>query len=260
MKSLFESLLITLSMYSILPVHAPNWNEKNLRNAFVFFPFVGLLCGGVLWLIWIACEFLQIGAALFGVVGVVASVAITGGIHLDGFCDTTDALCSRRTREEKLRILKDPNCGPFAVFWVVLVLLLQFGAYVQLYSTQSRRILGLLLGGFVLSRCLSGLSVAAFPSAPTSSLGKTFGNAAGKHVIVILLLEFVLTEVLLVFFYHWFALLLTQLVLLVFFWFQKMQKKQFGGMTGDLAGFFLIVAETTWLLFAALLGGVFCCG
>lgn len=176
MKSWLESLLIALSMYSAIPVKCLNWTEKNLRNAMVFFPLVGLLCGVGLWLVWLVCGLLHVSSVLFGVLAVVSGVLITGGIHLDGFCDTADALYSRRPQEEKLRILKDPNCGPFAVFSVILVLLVSFGSYVQLYQTQGRNVVWLLAGGFLLTRCLSGIAVTTLPVAPTSSLVKTFGE------------------------------------------------------------------------------------
>ena len=180
MKSCFESLLIALSMYSTLPVKCLNWNAKNLRLAMLFFPIVGLLCGGGLWFVWTVCQLLHRSAYLFAVLAVLVNVWITGGIHLDGFCDTADALYSRRPMEEKLRILKDPNCGPFAVFAVILVLLVQVAAYAQIYTEQNRVIIGLLTGGFWLSRCLSGISVTRFPCTPTSSLVKTFGEC-GMH-------------------------------------------------------------------------------
>ena len=68
MKSCFESLLIALSMYSTLPVKCLNWNAKNLRLAMLFFPIVGLLCGGGLWLVWTVCQLLHRSAYLFAVV------------------------------------------------------------------------------------------------------------------------------------------------------------------------------------------------
>lgn len=183
-------------------------------------------------------------------------VFLTGGIHLDGFCDTADALYSRRPQEEKLRILKDPNCGPFAVFSVILVFLLQTAAYDTLYTANSLSICGLLAGGFWISRCLSGFSVTRFSCAPTSSLAKTFGENAGKHVSLGLMLELSAAAVCLLVFYRWIALILLGLSGVLFWGYYRMQKKQFGGMTGDLAGFFLVICETVWLLITALLGGV----
>ena len=39
-------------------------------------------------------------------------VWVTGGIHLDGYADTCDALSSYGDREKKLEILKDPTAVP----------------------------------------------------------------------------------------------------------------------------------------------------
>jgi adenosylcobinamide-GDP ribazoletransferase len=222
----------------------------------VFFPFVGVLCGVALFLVWTVCRLCHVSGALFAVLAVLSIVLVTGGIHLDGFCDTADALYSRRPQAEKLRILKDPNCGPFAVFSVVLVLLCSAGGYYEIYRQQQTSTLLLLAGGHILSRCLSGISVTAFPCAPTSSLVKTFGAHAGRHVTWMLLGEAVLVGAVLLLFWHWLALMLLGAALLVFGWYAHMQKKQFGGLTGDLAGFFLVLCETTWLLVTALLGGV----
>lgn len=256
MQSYFESLLIALSMYSTLPVKCLNWNAKNLRHAMLFFPVVGLFCGGVLWCVWTICQLLHRSAFLFAGLAVLSNVIVTGGIHLDGFCDTADALYSRRSMEEKLRILKDPNCGPFAVFSVILVLLVQVVSYAQIYQEQNRICIGLLTGGFFLSRCLSGISVTTFPCAPTSSLAKTFGEQAGKHVAVGLLVLSCCVTAILLFVYHWMAAVAVLTALLTFFSYYRMQKKQFGGITGDLAGFFLVLCETIWLGSFAMLGGI----
>jgi adenosylcobinamide-GDP ribazoletransferase len=46
---------------------------------------------------------------------VVAPIIITGGIHMDGFLDTQDALSSYQPRERRLEILKDSHAGAFAI-------------------------------------------------------------------------------------------------------------------------------------------------
>ena len=251
-----RSLISAFAMYSRIPMPPIEWKEENRRYALCFFPLIGAVIGAVMlgwqWL----CNVLGAGDMLFAVGCTVIPIAITGGIHLDGFCDTADALYSRRPQEEKLRILKDPNCGPFAVFSVILVLLVSFGSYVQLYQTQGRNVVWLLAGGFLLTRCLSGIAVTTLPVAPTSSLVKTFGENAGKYVRVLLLIEYGITGLLLVWFWGWLAVVLVWLGLFVFWGCSHMAKKQFGGITGDLAGFFLVLSETVYLLGAALLGGV----
>lgn len=70
------------------------------------------------------------------------------------------------------------------------------------------------------------------------------------------MLELSAAAVCLLVFYRWIALILLGLSGVLFWGYYRMQKKQFGGMTGDLAGFFLVICETVWLLITALLGGV----
>lgn len=243
-------------MYSSLPVKCLNWTEKNLRYAFVFFPLVGFVCGAAAAAVWKVCVFLKTGSFLFGVLAFLSVVVITGGIHLDGFCDTADALFSRRPAEEKLRIMKDPNCGPFAVFSVIFVVAVSAASYSQLYQSCSIRVMGLLTGGMMLSRCMSAFSVTVFRCAPSSSLARTFGENAGKPVGRILAAEALVISAAVIFIYGAAGAAEVVLSVLVFFKYYFMQKKEFGGVTGDLAGFFLVSCETVWLLAAALAGGV----
>ena len=43
------------------------------------------------------------------------TLALTGGLHLDGLMDTCDAIFSRRDRQKRLQILSDTHAGSFAV-------------------------------------------------------------------------------------------------------------------------------------------------
>lgn len=255
MKSWFESLLIALSMYSILPVKCMNWTSKNLRHALVFFPGIGLVCMLAIVVIWVICRCFNVSNILFGILAVTGLVFVTGGIHLDGFCDTADALFSRRTQEEKLRILKDPNCGPFAVFSVILVLMVMAGAFSEIFLDFDVSVLGLVGGGFVISRCMNGFAQTTIKCTSTSSLAKTFGSNAAKPVSFILAAEFIIVNILLFICYGYISILLIVAAMLVYLMFYRMQKNQFGGLTGDLVGFMLTICETIWCLLIAVFGG-----
>lgn len=256
-------------MYSTIPVKILDWNSTNLRHAMVCFPFVGILCGIGLILTWGLCQLLHISALLAGVLALLSMILITGAIHLDGFCDTADALYSRRPQEEKLKILKDPHCGAFAVIAVMVIVLLQTAGYSEIFGRFSQsqdiyniqdirniknylKICGILTGGFVVSRCLSGISVMSFPCAPTSSLAKTFQEYAGSGSRKLLILELILTCLALLWCDWRMTAVLLLLTALVFWYYYRMQKREFGGMTGDLAGFFLVICETVWILGVAL--------
>ena len=115
MKTLLQSFSVAFSMYSRLPVPQVEWNEKNMKYAFCFFPLIGIFVGGAVWLWLQAAAFWGFGDSLRAAVCVALPLLITGGIHLDGFCDTVDALSSHQSRERKLEILKDPHIGAFAL-------------------------------------------------------------------------------------------------------------------------------------------------
>ena len=129
------------------------------------------------------------GAAFFSAVMTLIPVLVTGGIHLDGFADTTDALASWGSKEKKLEILKDPHTGAFAV----IGLCCWFHTYIYFLwsevpgSGTSRNALAAVSCMYVLSRALSGISVVTFPAAKNSGLLRTFQDSAHKTRVRIVL-------------------------------------------------------------------------
>ena len=129
---MYRPLLAALRLLTRLPVPEPAADGDRARleaDSLFWFPVVGLLLGGLLWggqalLVQVhAPELLQ--AALL----LMAWVALTGALHLDGLADTADAwLGGLGDRERTLAIMKDPCAGPAGVVAVVLVLLLKFAA------------------------------------------------------------------------------------------------------------------------------------
>jgi adenosylcobinamide-GDP ribazoletransferase len=56
----------------------------------------------------------------------VAALLVTGGLHMDGWADLIDGLSGNYTREDALRIFKDPHVGSMAVAGVVLLVLVKY--------------------------------------------------------------------------------------------------------------------------------------
>ncbi|MDY5112348.1 MAG: adenosylcobinamide-GDP ribazoletransferase, partial [Bilifractor sp.] len=107
MKSLFESFIVAFSMYSKIPMPHIEWSEKSMKYSMCFFPWIGLVIGLLEYLWFLLCGRTGVSDLLRSSIAVAIPLLVTGGIHFDGFLDTTDALSSWRTREERLRILKD---------------------------------------------------------------------------------------------------------------------------------------------------------
>lgn len=239
-------------MFSALPVPQPVWSAKNMRYALCAFPLVGLACGAAWWG-WLAlCAMLHAPPLLQAVGLCVAPVLITGGIHLDGYADTCDALASCADAEKKQQILKDPHCGAFAVIRLITYFLAYFGLCTAFSGSRADLLcMGL---AFVLERCLSGFAVAVFPLAKHTGLAHTFATAADqKTVRAVLGVLCVLLGIGLAAAGGLAGLAMAGAAGFALWRYQRVAKTQFGGVSGDLAGWFLQKAEL-WML-AAL---VFC--
>ncbi|HHX37813.1 MAG TPA: adenosylcobinamide-GDP ribazoletransferase, partial [Clostridiaceae bacterium] len=125
---------VALSMYSTLPVPMIDFTPVNMRWAMIWFPFIGAFSGAILWGLLHLSLFLGINHLVFAALALCLSFFISGGIHLDGFCDAADAIGSRRDAQEQLRIMRDPHVGPFAAIMLVFLLISQFAFYTQLYD------------------------------------------------------------------------------------------------------------------------------
>lgn len=244
-KQIFKSFCVAFSLYSKIPMPRFAWNSSDMKYHFAFFPLVGVVIGA-LEFFW---KYLQLkfgfGEILYLCVAAALPVLITGGIHLDGFMDTTDALCSYGSREKKLEILSDPHIGAFCVISVIFyfLVLLGFGSEIKTFSA-----LLCVCFSFVFSRILSALGVLILPKAKKDGMAKTESeNSAKKIVVIILILEFVIFSILMIFFMHhcerseaisFFLSFAISSVAAIF-----TAKKNFGGITGDIAGFFVCLSE-----------------
>lgn len=255
MKTFFESIAAAFSMYSKIPMPQINWNDKNMRYSFVFFPFVGAVIALVIAALIGISNYWNFSPAFFAALAVFLTVLISGGIHFDGYCDTIDALNSHKDKDEKLRILKDPNAGAFAVIYTAALLLLQFGAWYEIFLSQ--RLVFLVFVAFFLSRSLAALAIVSFPCARTTGLASVFADYASKKTVRIIICVFIILCVLGMFYVAVFGAIVAVLFTLISFsCFYRMTNKEFGGITGDLAGFYIVIYETGILVIAAILGGV----
>ena len=236
-----QTIAVAFAMFSALPMPQFAWNEKNMRYALCAFPLIGVVIGALWWL----CGALPLPALARAAGFCLVPVWVTGGIHLDGYADTCDALSSYGDTAKKLEILKDPHCGAFAVIRLCSYFIAYLALCVCVRFTPRVGVLWTL--ALVGERALSGLAVAAFPMAKNTGLAHTFATAADKtNVRRVLTVLCVLLGAALVALGGW-ALVLAACA--VFVRYYHAAKNQFGGTTGDLAGWFLQKCEI-WMLAA----------
>ena len=107
MKSLWNNFKVAFAMFSKIPMPRADWTKENMKYMFCFFPFIGTVIGGLTMLV--AYLGLRFGyqPGFVTAVLVLVPVFVTGGIHVDGLLDTSDALSSWQERSRRLEILKD---------------------------------------------------------------------------------------------------------------------------------------------------------
>lgn len=244
---IWNGFKIAFSMYSKIPMPKTDWNEKNMRYSMCFFPLIGVVIGALAFLWCYVSRQLDFGSILKVAGYLVIPVLVTGGIHLDGFIDTQDALSSYKSREEKLEILKDSHIGAFALISCMVYYIIQAGVWSEL----GEKSIATLAGGFVLSRALSGYAVVRFQCAKNSGLAHAFSDASQKKVVSIVTFLFALLSMIVMIFMGGMLGVSAIIGAMITFWFYRhVAYKEFGGITGDLAGWFLQLCELVMAIFA----------
>lgn len=248
---IIQSCIIAFSMYSKIPMPRTEWTKENMKYALCFFPLVGAVIGLAIVALFYGLRAIHATPVFFSAVMTVMPIAITGGIHLDGLLDTTDALSSYGTREKKLEILKDPHTGAFAIIGCVSYMMITFG----LWSEVTEAMIGVIALGFIISRACSGLSVVSFPLAKDTGLAATFSDGAQKKKVAITMGVYLILGMAGMVGIS--PVLGSGVIIVVggcFFYYYYMSKRQFGGITGDLAGFYLQITELGILTTVVLVG------
>ncbi|MBK8801073.1 MAG: adenosylcobinamide-GDP ribazoletransferase [Fibrobacteres bacterium] len=115
------SLPAALGYLTVL--RTPGRRNFDLSRAVLWFPVVGLFIGGFLCLVWWGgVQFAP--RTIASLLTVLAWTWITGGVHLDGLANSSEALLSWRSRSHMHEVLRTPHIGPLgmtAVFGVLAV-------------------------------------------------------------------------------------------------------------------------------------------
>ena len=240
-----HSLFAAFSMFSVLPAPQVPWEKEKIRYMLVCLPLVGAIIGALEYLWLRICDWLSLGTVLTAVGFTLIPVLLTGGIHLDGFMDTVDALKSHAAPEKKRAILKDPHAGAFAIVGLSAYLLAYFGLSTELTLTGR----SVLLLGFmhVMSRSLSAVSGTLLPVRPGEGTLNCFRRAADKRVGILAVLWVILSAAILVAVHYLVGGVMALGAIVTLLLVRRMAMKQFEGMSGDIAGFQLQAAELVML-------------
>ncbi len=242
-----RAFLAALQFLTTLPLPGHHQiQETDWGRATAWYAGVGLLLGALLvGLDWGLRWLLPTGVAT--ALLLVAWVALSGALHLDGFVDCCDALLVPVSRERRLEILRDVHAGTFGIVGVSLLLLTKYTALLALPVSIRPAVLLLVP---TLGRWGMTLAVLLYPYARQGpGLGQRAKMGAGRLQLAIA----TATVLLVTGVGGWLGLgwiapallgLTTLLVLAVAGWTQA----KLGGLTGDVYGAICELGETAALL------------
>lgn len=232
-----------VTFLTTLPAPRFAWPERGLGASAVWFPWVGLLLGALLWGVQAAAATV-FAPLVTGLLVVIAWAALTGGLHLDGLADCGDGLLASVSRERRLEILRDPRLGAFGAVTLLLALMLK----VALAGSVSG--LALLLAP-VWARWLL-LVAARQPQARPDGLAASFAAGLSPRALALAVLAPLLLVV--VGGAPWTALRAMSAAAVVAILAVRLAQARLGGVTGDVLGMVVELSEIAVLLtFAALL-------
>jgi adenosylcobinamide-GDP ribazoletransferase len=239
------SFLTALEFLTRLTVRrTPRGDVDAIARAQAWFPAIGLVIGGVL--VGIdrgATRALPEGSV--DVLLVVALALITGGLHLDGLADAADGLFGGYTRERRLEIMRDVHAGSFAVIAIVCVLALKWAGLAALPANV--RIEALLVAP-VAARFAALIGIVCVPHARDEGMGATQHERAGWPALALGAVTALAVSVALLGLGGLYVCAAAAAVALGMAW---LSVRMVGGMTGDLYGATIEIAEVVLLLFIA---------
>ena len=246
-----KSLLLMLSFFTRIPVRArmdigAAHFEKGIKYLFIIAMIIGAVAAGV----FVLGQY--IGPYFAALVSWAVYLMITGGLHIDGMADTMDAVGSRRDRARMLEIMKDSHIGTFGVLAICV-----YAAGMIIFAAKLPYIV---IGLYPLvGRTAALMAARAHASARQDGLGQSFiGGVRTHHLLISAAVYLLIAAVACL---RWPVFDVTAAVMLaapfvlalgiVFIIIRRISKK-LGGITGDVIGFGVEMAQWIYLAGACI--------
>lgn len=248
MRSIINSFVTAVGMYSRIPVPKVEQNAKNRKYSLCFLPLIGGAPGALLYGWSQVCYVYGFGQQCFALVGAVIPILLIGGIHIEGFAGTCALL--RREKEKG----KAGGKGFYADTAVVCYFFLYAAGLMQIWKGSQ---LILLVLSFVVSRTLFAMSLVWFREVRKDEPIYQFVlDSPRRTVRVVLVVVLALCFATGVMAQPVLGSLAALAAMWVWTYYYYVSKNKFGGVTEELAGYFLCLCELVQVLVIGLLGRI----
>lgn len=250
-------MIIAFSMYSRIPMPIFKWEEKDMKHIITFLPFIGALIGVVEFIVIKLQLLLNLPCMVMTLLMTLIPILVTGGFHLDGFMDVQDALRSYQSKEKKLEIMKDPHIGAFAVIGLVsLGLIFITSLYLIIDRSLVDNDFSLLYiysAIFALVRSSCGITCLIFGNAKKDGMLNMETDKAGKGDMIFLMIQALICLTIMALIWPVAAIVCAISTLIYTTFYKRQCEKNFGGVTGDTSGYYIVSCECVLTVVLAIL-------
>jgi adenosylcobinamide-GDP ribazoletransferase len=242
----FDEFAIATAVLTRLPVGAAATEPGAVAAAGWAFPLVGAGIGAVCAVAYFVSGLCGLSDPIAALVAIATGLALTGAFHEDGLADTVDGFGGGSDRDGKLAIMRDSRHGTFGI----LALLLSIGwRAAALVAIGDPIHVGLaLVAAHAASRAALVPMMRLLEPARSDGLGAAAGRPTLPVAVASAVIGAVVALALLGPLAGFGALLLTAAALALA---AMLARRQIGGYTGDVLGFFQQIGEIVMLLVAA---------
>jgi len=243
-------IAVALSLYSKIPVPHFAWEEDDMKYCISFLPLVGLIITLVSNAVYYGLNLIQynLPSMVCVVVFSMIPLIIAGGFHVDGFMDCQDAFHSYGDCQKKLEILKDPHIGAFSVIHFVMYCAFFAGAMSLLVANGQVKYFVIYSLGYVLSRALCGIGSVKFKHAKKDGMLSTETNSITSAGFGLLMMWAVVAVIAMMLVLPLTGSLTVATSIVFLLYYKKKCYTEFGGVTGDTAGYFVTMCELLTLI------------
>lgn len=243
-----DTLILTIQLLTRIPINKQiDVKDEMLSKGVMYWPVVGLIIGVGQAIVYMLLS-LILPKPVAVIFAVLSEICINGGFHLDGLCDTADAIYSARTKERMLEIMKDSRVGTNGVIAAFFDLMLKIFLLMSSVDTEVVLILAPVAGKMV-----QGILMYKARYARKKGLGHSYiGRISLKTCLICSISGAVFIGACLAFFGKWFLFPVPLLCMLAAFGFRKYIESKIDGMTGDTLGAGSEVTEILFLLLVAI--------
>jgi adenosylcobinamide-GDP ribazoletransferase len=246
-----KALLVATAFLTRVPVRV-DAGARDVGHAARWFPLVGAALGGAGAVVARGLtDVPDFPAPLTALILVGLGAWITGAIHLDGLADTADGFGGGKTREDVLRIMRDPRVGSFGALALILIVGLKVAALAALL--EARAAAAVLVVVPALSRWTVVMLGAWLPYArPDGGLGLAVTEHHDRHALAWATASAAVVAAIAA---GWSAFVLGALAAATTFVVGRAARQRIGGVTGDVFGASVELTEATVLIGAVIVTG-----